>query len=182
LGAEGVVFTNWLPTGERFNSGYFCVHVLRPLAEILHLRRVMHSARSIVHVDNATPHRAAGSEECFGDSQLRHAPQPPYSPDISPCDFFLFDALKTISPQKSTYSSTNLTRIKGVESLPDRSFHADREFDAPHEVSREYGRRVGCLLRAAGPSAQVHSPGSSADSGRQSRLPHVPSCQPAAKA
>jgi hypothetical protein len=95
LGAKGVVFMAWLPTGERFNSGYFCVHVLQPLAEILHRHRGMHSARPIVHVDNATPHRAAGSEQCFVDSQFRHAPQPPYSPDISPCDFFLFGDLKT---------------------------------------------------------------------------------------
>jgi hypothetical protein len=95
LGAEGVVFTDWLPTGERFNSGYFCVHVLWPLAEILHRRRGMDSARRMVHFDNATPHRAAGSEQCFVDSQFRHAPQPPHSPDISPCDFFLFGDLKT---------------------------------------------------------------------------------------
>jgi hypothetical protein len=55
----------------------------------------MHSARPIARFDNATPHRAAGTEQCFVDSQFRHAPQPPYSPDISRCDFFLFGALKT---------------------------------------------------------------------------------------
>jgi hypothetical protein len=48
-----------------------------------------------VHFDNATPHRAAASESCFQRSRFRHAPQPPYSPDISPCDFFLFEDLKT---------------------------------------------------------------------------------------
>jgi hypothetical protein len=95
FGAEGVVFTDWFPTGERFNSGHFYVHALRPLAEILHRRRGMHSARPIVHFDNATPHRAAGSEQCFVDGQFRHAPEPPYSPDISPSDFFLFGHLKT---------------------------------------------------------------------------------------
>jgi hypothetical protein len=35
------------------------------------------------------------TEQCFVDSKFRHAPQPPYSPDISPCDFFLFGDLKT---------------------------------------------------------------------------------------
>jgi hypothetical protein len=47
-----------------------------------------------VHFDNATPHRSARSENCFEACGFRHAPQPPYSPDISPCDFFLFGDLK----------------------------------------------------------------------------------------
>jgi hypothetical protein len=55
----------------------------------------MHSARPTVHFHNATPHGAAGNEQCFMDSQLRHAPQPPSSADISPCDFFLFGDLET---------------------------------------------------------------------------------------
>jgi hypothetical protein len=38
LGVDGVVFTDWLPDGERFNSDYFCIHVLQPLAAILHRR------------------------------------------------------------------------------------------------------------------------------------------------
>jgi hypothetical protein len=68
LGAEGVVFMDWLPTEERFNSGCFCVHVLRPLAEILHRRRGMHSARAIVHF--AMPLRieqlAVNNVSCYG--------------------------------------------------------------------------------------------------------------------
>jgi hypothetical protein len=36
-----------------------------------------------------------GTGERFQSCQFRDAPQPPYSPDISPCDFFLFDDLKT---------------------------------------------------------------------------------------
>jgi hypothetical protein len=95
LCAEGVVFMDWLLAGERFNSGYFWIHALGPVAEILHRRRGMHSATPRVHFDNAIPHRAAGSEQCFVDSSFRHAPHPPYSPDISPCDFFRFGDLKT---------------------------------------------------------------------------------------
>jgi hypothetical protein len=95
LGVDGVVFTGWLPDGERFNSDYFCIHVLQPLAEILYRGRDAHSAKPIVHFDNATLHRAARTEQCFVDSKFRHAPRPPYSPDISPCDFFLFEDLKT---------------------------------------------------------------------------------------
>jgi hypothetical protein len=48
-----------------------------------------------VHFDNVPPHRAAASESCFQRARFRHAPQPPYSHDISPCDFFLFGDLTT---------------------------------------------------------------------------------------
>jgi hypothetical protein len=47
-----------------------------------------------MHFDNATPHRSARCENCFEACGFRHAPQPPYSPDISPYDFFLFGDLK----------------------------------------------------------------------------------------
>jgi hypothetical protein len=95
LSVRGVVFINWLPSGGKFTSSYVCTEVLEPLAQILHHWAIIHSARPIVHFDNATPHRAAASESCFQRSRFRHAPQPPYSPDISPCDFFLFGDLKT---------------------------------------------------------------------------------------
>jgi hypothetical protein len=56
----------------------------------------MYSARPIVRFDTtATPHQSAKTENCFDGCRFRHAPQPPYSPDISPCDFFLFGDLKT---------------------------------------------------------------------------------------
>jgi hypothetical protein len=47
-----------------------------------------------VHFDNAIPHCSAAIKHCFQLSQFRHAPQPPYSPDISPYDVFLFADLK----------------------------------------------------------------------------------------
>jgi hypothetical protein len=58
-------------------------------------RIIFPTGRPIVHFDNATPHRAAGGEQWSLDSQFRHAPQPPSSPDVSPYDFLLFGDLKT---------------------------------------------------------------------------------------
>jgi hypothetical protein len=82
LGLDGVVFTDWLPDGERFNSDYFCIHVLQTLAEILPRGRGAHPARPIGHCDDATPHRAARTKQCFVDSKFDHAPQPPSSLNV----------------------------------------------------------------------------------------------------
>ena len=45
----------------------------------------------MLHHDNAPCHMAISVIE-FLDKNL--VPQPPYSPDLSPCDFFLFPKLK----------------------------------------------------------------------------------------
>jgi hypothetical protein len=86
---------SWLAPGEKFNSNSFCQQVLDLLAQIRHSRRNMHSARPIGDFDNATLHRSARTENYFEGCRFRHAPQPPDSPDIGPCDFFLFGDLKT---------------------------------------------------------------------------------------
>jgi hypothetical protein len=47
-----------------------------------------------MHFNNAVLHRSAATGKCLQSCQFRHAPQPPESRDISPCDFFLFGDLK----------------------------------------------------------------------------------------
>jgi hypothetical protein len=92
---RGAILINWLPHERKFNRSYFCQQVLGPLAQILHSGRNMHSARPTVHFDNARHHRSARTENCFEGYRFRHSPQPPYSPDISPCNSFRFGDLKT---------------------------------------------------------------------------------------
>jgi hypothetical protein len=94
LSVRGAVLINWLPPQAKFNSTYFCQNLLEPLAHILHSGRNTHSGSPIVHFGNATPHRSARSANCFDARGFRHTPQPTYSPDIGPCDFFLFRDLK----------------------------------------------------------------------------------------
>jgi hypothetical protein len=42
----------------------------------------------------------------FSELGMSQMPHPPYSPDIAPSDFFLFDALK-YKPQGCSYDSAN---------------------------------------------------------------------------
>ncbi|CAF4608607.1 unnamed protein product, partial [Rotaria sp. Silwood2] len=46
------------------------------------------------HDDNARPHRAWIKNEFLLENHVEQYPNPPYSPDLSPCDFFLFPKLK----------------------------------------------------------------------------------------
>jgi hypothetical protein len=67
------IFIHWLPSEGKFHSSYFCQQVLAPLAQIV---------------------QAGETTNCFGSCHVRHVSQPPYSPDVSLCEFFPFDDLK----------------------------------------------------------------------------------------
>lgn len=58
-----------------------------------------HHARSGIrrilwHHDNAPAHKAARTNEFFEENGVQMLSHPPYSPDLAPCDFFLFPVIK----------------------------------------------------------------------------------------
>ena len=58
-------------------------------------RRENRSFRGLVfHDDNAKPHRAWTTNEFLLENHVEQYENPAYSPDLSPCDFFLFPKLK----------------------------------------------------------------------------------------
>ncbi|KAI6646873.1 hypothetical protein LOD99_9142 [Oopsacas minuta] len=48
----------------------------------------------LLHHDNASSHLAIRTREFLESSGLKALPYPPYSPDLAPCDFWLFPRLK----------------------------------------------------------------------------------------
>jgi hypothetical protein len=85
-----------LPEGHRFNTEYFYNHILHEIDQIRPATTDEDARRKVVlHFDNATPHTAAVSL-AFGDSyRMRISPQPPFSPDLTRPDFYLFGKRKT---------------------------------------------------------------------------------------
>ena len=50
----------------------------------------------LLHHDNAPVHNALGIWELVAKNTIAVLEQPPYSPDLAPCDFFLFPKLKKV--------------------------------------------------------------------------------------
>ncbi len=50
--------------------------------------------RYCLHMDNASTHRSIPVRQALEDMHLQKMRHPPYSPDLSPCDFFLFPLMK----------------------------------------------------------------------------------------
>ena len=58
---------------------------LRPKSGLQHVK--------LLH-DNAPAHKASVVVDFFTSEKVNVLPHPPYSPDLAPCDFFLFPKLK----------------------------------------------------------------------------------------
>jgi histone-lysine N-methyltransferase SETMAR len=89
---EGVVHTEFLKHGNTVNSDRYVTTLQKLRARLLRVRVGKHA---VLQHDNARPHTSrqtvAALERLKFDDILPH---PSYSPDLAPCDFFLFPKLK----------------------------------------------------------------------------------------
>jgi transposase len=84
-----------LPNGEKFTAQYFCDNIVPQIAEQRSSDARQKTGRKLVlHMDNAILHRAKLKKSCFKTLRIREADHPPYSPDLTPSDFYLFGKLK----------------------------------------------------------------------------------------
>lgn len=87
------VHQEFLPTGQTVNKEYY-LSVLRRLLEVIRKKRpeLLQNNSWILHHDNAPSHTAL--VEFQAEHSTNSNSQAPYSPDMAPCDFFLFPRLK----------------------------------------------------------------------------------------
>jgi transposase len=83
-----------LPKGAKFNSAYYISEILTPLVEWRSQQGAPPNQPLLVHADNARPHTSRKVTTFFEENGLERAPHPPYSPDLAPCDFYLFGYIK----------------------------------------------------------------------------------------
>ena len=87
--SQGIVHTEFVPQGQTVNQFYY-----REILERLRKRavRVQPSIANnwMLHHDNAFCHMAISVIEFLAKKSIHLVPQPPYSPDLSPCNFFCF--------------------------------------------------------------------------------------------
>ncbi|CAH2096444.1 unnamed protein product [Euphydryas editha] len=121
---RGVVHSEFLPTGQTVNKEYY-LSVMRRLREAIRKKRPKLWADNswFLHHDNAPSHTGLILREFFTKNSTNILPQPPYSPDAAPCDFWLFSKLKRPLRGNRFDSIEDIKR----ESL--RSFKAIPEID-----------------------------------------------------
>ena len=68
---------------------------LKPLVKVINERRSTCGTKNLkFHHDNARPHVAKKVKDYLNDQNFVIMDQPPYSPDLAPSDFLLFDYVK----------------------------------------------------------------------------------------
>jgi hypothetical protein len=99
---SGQFVLDMMPAGQTMNSKYFATRIIPKLAKLCYPSgRKPHQRRFTAHFDNAPSHCTKEVREAMEGKELLRLEHPAYSPDLAPCDFFLFGYLKV--------------RMKGVE-------------------------------------------------------------------
>ncbi|UYV70165.1 hypothetical protein LAZ67_7002045 [Cordylochernes scorpioides] len=81
--------------GRTVNKEYY-LQVMRNLREAIRQKRpdLWKNKNWLLHHDNAPAHTSLLVRDFLAKNNTLMMPQPPYSPDLAPCDFFLFPKLK----------------------------------------------------------------------------------------
>jgi hypothetical protein len=89
------VSVEFLAITQKYDSQFFTETVLPSIKKKLaDCRPKLRTTRVDLHVDNAKPQTSKMSIEKIEELGFVLLPQPPYSPDLAPCDVFLFVYLK----------------------------------------------------------------------------------------
>ena len=106
---KGIIYINWVPQGQTVNQVYY-EEVLTTLCERVKRRRpeMWKNGSWILHQDNAPAHNALSVKTFLAKHKIPVMEHPPYSPDLAPCDFFLFPKVK---------SALKGTRFESVEAV-----------------------------------------------------------------
>ena len=90
--SQGIVHTVFVPQGQTVNQFYYREVIERLRKRVVRVRPSI-ANNWLLHHDNAPCHMAISVIEFLAKKGIPVVPQPPYSPDLSPCNFFLFPKL-----------------------------------------------------------------------------------------
>jgi hypothetical protein len=103
------VYHEFLPERQTMNQTVY-ITVLQCLRDAV-CRKWPHKWSSgvwLLHHDNAPCHAALSVREFLAKHSIPVVPHPPYSPDLAPCNFFLFPRLKSTLKGKRSQDVTEI--------------------------------------------------------------------------
>ena len=93
--SQGIVHYEFIPEGRTVNKEMY-VEILRRLRDAIRRKRPDKWAQKnwlLLH-DNAPSHRSLLVKQYLAKHGVTTLEHPPYSPDLAPCDFYLFPRIK----------------------------------------------------------------------------------------
>ena len=80
-----------------------------------------HSSKWHFHQDNAPVHNSIHVTDYLTKMGIKTVPQPPYSPDLAPCDICLFPKLRGCRYETIEEMKEAVTKV--IDTLPQEDFH-----------------------------------------------------------
>ena len=120
--STGMIYMHWVPTGQTVNKEY-CVEVLREFRKNFRRKRraLFKSTQRHFHQDNAPVHNSILVTDYLTKMGIKTVPQPPYSPDLAPCDFLLFPKLRGCRYETIEEMKEAVTKV--IDTLTPEDFH-----------------------------------------------------------
>lgn len=120
--SQGILLCDTLPKNETITAEKYCTQ-LDMLKEAVRVKRRRHLHQGAFHNfhflhDNARPHTARITIQKLNEMNLIVLPHPPYSPDLSPSDFYLF------GPLKKSLKGVNFENMQQVDAAMDAFFES----------------------------------------------------------
>lgn len=113
--SKGLIYQHWVPSKQTINAEYFKGVLGKFLEHLRKKRPDLIISGYLLHMDNARPHTARVTQEFLTKKGIKLLDHPPYSPDLSPCDFFLFPELKkNLAGQKFVSDPALKGAVEGI--------------------------------------------------------------------
>ena len=127
---------DWDPTGQIINKEYY-VEVLRGFRKKFRRRRpaLFTSGQWYIHQDNAPVHNSILVTDLLTNMDIKTVPHPPYSPDLGPCDFWLFPKLRGCR-YETIETKEAVTKV--IDTVTQENFHWDFQ-----KVFERYNKCIG---------------------------------------
>jgi hypothetical protein len=107
--ATKLIMLDVLPRGSRFNQLYFIPNIFSDLKTAnLNFLRQKTGLTFWVHMDNYMCHNRSKFTSKIKKNRISRMPRSPYSPEINPCDLWLFGMLKQILRDREFSSSREI--------------------------------------------------------------------------
>ena len=112
---HGIVYVNWVPESQTVNKEYYLQVVTTLRERVRRKRPEMWKNKSwILHQDNAPAHSALVVKSFLAKHNTPVLQHPPYSPDLAPCDFFMFPKVKEVL-KGSRFETVEAVKEKATE-------------------------------------------------------------------
>ena len=121
--ASGIVHISYLDKGKTINHQTYIKDCLEPLVSTLKEQRPICGTRNLkFHHDNAKPHVHVSVKKYLEDQNFVVMDHPPYSPDLAPCDFWLFSYIKSRLSNHTGSESLSAQITEIVSSIPESEY------------------------------------------------------------